>query len=88
MLLAGPSSSPLDDGLVEPPDTLEKRIRFGCGFTFGAGAAVLWLLFSSWRGYYILAACLALALICGYAAVKLGDRFWHDNPWWLPWWWW
>jgi len=49
---------------VEAPDVLEKRIRFGCGFTFGSAIAVSWLLFSYWRGFYILAFCLSLALIC------------------------
>jgi hypothetical protein len=42
---------------VDPPDALEKRIRFGCGFIFGRFVASGWLLFSFWKGYYILAFC-------------------------------
>ena len=60
------------------PDAFEKRVRFGCGFLFGAVVAFLLALrevgaFSSafW------AIVVAVAVIFGLLAVRYGDRFWH-----------
>jgi len=70
---------------VEPPDRLEKGIRFGCGFVFGCVVAVGGLLSSLWSGQFIAALILTAGLIGGYAAMRLGDRFWEHLR---RWWWW
>jgi hypothetical protein len=70
---------------VEPPDVLEKRVRFGCGFLAGCVLALtssfIWTIYN---GYYFAAFCLGCAALCGYGAMKLGDRFWTE--WWWLWW--
>ena len=74
---------------VEPPDTLEKGIRFGCGFLFGLLAAIGGgFVYLGWRAQYIAAGCLLGGLLCGYAAMRFGDRFWAglSRWWWAPWW--
>lgn len=69
---------------MEPPDRLEKT-RFGCGFVFGCVVAVGGLLSSLWSGHSIAAGVLVAGLLGGYAAMRLGDRFWaHLRRWW--WW--
>jgi hypothetical protein len=68
---------------VEPPDRLEKRIRFGCGFLLGclvAAGALMTLI----GGYIIVASCLAAGLLLGYLAMKFGDSFWERVTRWLP----
>jgi len=73
---------------VEPPDASEKRIRFGCGFLFGfLGAVGTGLVYSFSKGYYIVGCCVVAGLVCGYAAMRMGDRFWNAlaNYWWWPW---
>ena len=70
---------------MEPPDRLEKGIRFGCGFVLGCALAVVGLLGSLWSAHYTAACVLAAGLVCGYAAMRWGDRFW-DNL--RRWWWW
>ncbi len=62
---------------MEPPDRMEKKIRFGCGFVLGCAAAVGGLLSSVWTGRVIAAIVLAGGLIGGYAAMRWGDRFWE-----------
>jgi len=61
---------------VEPPDRLEKGIRFGCGFLLGCVVAVGALLSSLWSGREIVAWVLLPGLVSGYATMRLGDRFW------------
>jgi len=78
---------------VEPPDRLEKGIRFGCGFLFGVfitfASGLAYLL---WNTHYLVAACIVLALLCGYCAMRFGDSFWTKFSWlwsqtWSgPWW--
>jgi hypothetical protein len=79
---------------LEPPDPLEKKIRFGCGFVFGllitGLSGFLWLLTTAYsRGYYLLALSLVCALVFGLLAMRYGDRFWYSMRswlWWWPWW--
>jgi hypothetical protein len=70
---------------VEPPDRLEKRIRFGCGFLFGFVSAVGALLSSLSSGREIAVWVLIAGLICGYVAMRWGDRFWDGLRRW-GWW--
>jgi hypothetical protein len=70
---------------LEPPDRLENGIRFGCGFLFGGFIAVAALITSLLNRYYIAACVLTAGLVCGYTAMRYGDRFWdHVRRWW--WW--
>jgi len=72
---------------VEPPDRLEKAIRFGCGFLFGSVFGVGALLTSLWSAHYIVAGIMMAGLICGYAAMRFGDGFWDNvRRWWWSWW--
>jgi len=74
---------------VAPPDTLEKGVRFGCGFLVGFFAAVSSSVFFFSRGYYIIAGCVLTGLVCGFAAMRFGDRFWlWLSRWWPASWWW
>jgi hypothetical protein len=72
---------------MEPPDALEKRIRFGCGFVFGlvVGGYIALRLFP-WNGFVVVAIILVSALVCGVLAMKQGDRFWLALTS-LRWWW-
>ena len=71
---------------MEPPDTLEKGVRFGCGFLLGCFAAVASGMVYLWQAHYIVAGCVLSGVLCGFAAMKFGDGFWI----WLSkgWWWW
>jgi hypothetical protein len=67
---------------VEPPDTLEKGIRFGCGFFFGCVAVLAGTLYIG-SGHRLVAFCLVIGLLFGLAAMKFGDSFWN----WISGWW-
>jgi hypothetical protein len=72
---------------LEPPDRLEKQIRFGCGFVFGCFVAAGALLASFWSAHAVIAWCVLAGLLGGYAAMKFGDVFWeHVVRWWSTWW--
>jgi hypothetical protein len=71
---------------VEPPDRLEKGIRFGCGFLFGVCLAVGAALISLWSGHTVAGSGLLAGLLCGWASLKFGDRFWHQVRRWWIWW--
>ena len=72
---------------MEPPDGLEKGIRFGCGFLFGCFAAVGALLTSLWSAHSVIACCVLVGFLCGYAALRFGDIFWENvRRWWWTWW--
>ena len=69
---------------MEPPDRLEKQIRFGCGFILGCFVAIGALLTSLWSAHTVIACCVIAGLLCGYAAMKLGDAFWERViRWWI-----
>jgi hypothetical protein len=56
------------------------------GFVFGLVTAGLsGTSFLLGNGYYVAAFCLFVALVCGFAAMRYGDAFWHRLP---NWWWW
>ena len=58
---------------VEPPDRLEKGIRFCCGFVFGFWLSrrnCRGLTYSLWHAHYVVASCVVVALLCGYGAMK------------------
>ncbi|MCB1032472.1 MAG: hypothetical protein KDD47_01400 [Acidobacteria bacterium] len=75
-------------------DGFEKGVRFGCGAIFGA---VLGLYLLLGRHHLLLSSPTvvvslgASALVCGFLAMKLGDRFWLNldsvvflrRSWWL-----
>ena len=69
---------------MEPPDRLEKGIRFGCGFTFGCFVGLGALLTSLWSAHSLIACIVLAGLLCGYAAMRFGDTFWENV---LRWWW-
>ena len=63
---------------MERPDAQEKRIRFGCGFVLGlviAASGGIAVAFT--HVYYFAALCVFSGVICGLAAMKYGDEFWH-----------
>ena len=70
---------------MEPPDRLEKGIRFGCGFLLGVATAIGALLTTLWRLQSVVAACVLVGLLCGYFAMRFGDRFWDFVLRWWPW---
>lgn len=60
------------------PDNLEKGVRFGCGFTFGIAVVTVGFL----RGASFIvdspwATGIAVAVVCGFLALKYGDDFWR-----------
>ncbi len=69
---------------MEPPDRLEKAIRFGCGLLFGCFAAVGALLTAMMSEHIVAAGCVLAGMLCGYTAMKFGDAFWDNvRRWWL-----
>ena len=68
---------------MEPPDRLEKGIRFGCGFVFGC-VVTLGAVASFIDELALVASCLAVPALFGYLAMKYGDRFWERISRWLP----
>ncbi len=72
---------------MEPVDSTEKGIRFGCGFVFGLflfGFSGYWII-TEGRGAYLFFVGVA-ATGLGLAAVKFGDAFWRWISRWLSWW--
>ena len=71
----------------QEPDSLEKRIRFGCGFAFGGLVAF----FSALRELAVFtgsfwAVVAGVAVIFGFLAARYGDAFWHDVSDGFRWW--
>jgi len=69
------------------PDSSEKRLRFGCGFLFGAFVAFLIGLreLKAFTGTFW-TVVIGVAFIFGYCAMRQGDEFWHDLSQWFRWW--
>lgn len=68
------------------PDKLENGIRFGCGALFGLlvgiYAGINFFLIDSELIAFI-ATVAAFACVCGFLAMKRGDRFWESiKSWW------
>lgn len=63
---------------MQPPDRLEKGIRFGCGFVFGCIIAFGALLTSvlTVGTHNAVAWSVIFGLLSGYAALRFGDGFW------------
>jgi|GEM_PF-886081 len=75
------------------PDKEEKGIRFGCGSLFGLLIG-LFLCFNTLFGdlfftnnLVILGIITSLILLCGFLAMKKGDKFWYNLSKLFPWWW-
>lgn len=59
--------------------------RFGCGFIFGVVLGLLSLLGMTYLlGFAELFIVLGVAVICGFAAMKFGNRFWQWIARWGP----
>ncbi len=62
------------------PDKSYKRVRFGCGASFGlfVGLLITFRYFLTWSLSWeiLLPAVIIVAIICGMLATKYGDRFW------------
>jgi hypothetical protein len=70
-----------------PPKTdwLEFWVRFVCGFLFGGLVGIrLSIDFLDSLGGFV-AADLAVAVVCGLAAARYGDKFWYSvlGRWWM-----
>jgi uncharacterized protein YacL len=75
--------------LNNEPDKLEKSIRFGCGGVLGLllGLYVSVRIFIDLENKIIPIAIVFITIIlCGFAAMKKGDRFWDFLKGWLVWW--
>jgi hypothetical protein len=72
------------------PDSFEKRLRFGCGFVFGAGVAFFVALqaLAAFTGTFW-AVVAGVAVVSGLVAMRYGDHFWHAISAisdWFRWW--
>ena len=69
------------------PDSFEKRLRFGCGFVFGASVAVVvalqWL--ATFTGTFWAVAA-GVAVVFGLLALRYGEGFWQRVSDWFGWW--
>lgn len=68
------------------PDKFEKIVRFGCGSVFGfvLGLYLFLDLFASEGIIIVIMAVFAIVIICGFLAMKKGDRFWYSiKNWWF-----
>ena len=70
------------------PDPLEKKVRFGCGFLFGLLVGFFEAARYLYRHYpasMLTTGIVVGALICGWLAMRYGDRFWFSmlgTRWW------
>jgi Na+-driven multidrug efflux pump len=69
------------------PDRLDKQIRFGCGFLFGLPLGFLLALKTLMESAGALTTLtLAIACLCGWLAMRYGDKFWTDLVRWFSGW--
>ncbi|MEM7502693.1 MAG: hypothetical protein AAF417_11645 [Pseudomonadota bacterium] len=68
---------------MEPPDTYERGVRFGCGFF--AGLVFYGLFLVIWFDAAGLVIALVVSTGCGIAAMVYGEAFWRGlkNWWWF-----
>ncbi len=62
------------------PDPVEKKSRFGCGFLIGLIIGFFEfarILYGSDSAGFLILLTVLLALVCGWFALKFGDRFWQ-----------
>ena len=82
--MAGPGSDNRPRDPDAPRDKLESTVRFGCGAIFG-GLISAWLFFR-WidAAPRFIVVIVLIAVICGLAAMRFGDRFWLklSDYWW------
>ena len=76
---------------MNPPDRMEKGLRFGCGGLLGLVVA-LYLMFRFWRaptieGTLFWGGLAVTVLVCGGLAVRYGDRFFEEVIDWFTWPW-
>lgn len=70
----------------DKPDAMEKGIRFGCGFLFGAVWGTYLLVDLTARNFGTqLAWAAGAAALCGFLALCAGDRFWDWACEFAPW---
>ena len=75
-------ASPQRDSLA-----VERGVRFGCGACLGTILGFLGAMQALDASFSALVVGAALgALLCGFLAVRFGDRFWESLPDWLQWW--
>jgi len=75
----------MDD--APPPDGLEKGLRFGCGTIFGGLLLFFALARNAFRfGSPFWIAVGGGALVCGFLAMRFGDRFYRGIGNFLRWW--
>jgi hypothetical protein len=70
---------------MDPPDRLERGIRFGCGVLFGGVLAAVLVLTRLVPWPWSLAVAVPFVLWSGYAALRWGDEFWwseSERRWW------
>lgn len=69
------------------PNSFEKRLRFGCGFVFGAIVAFFVIIrgVAAFSGTFW-AVVVVVAIGFGFFAMRYGDRFWHGVSDWFRWW--
>jgi hypothetical protein len=68
------------------PDKFEKGVRFGCGSIFGfvLGLYLFLNLFVFENSIIAIIAVFTIVFICGFLAMKKGDRFWYSiKSWWF-----
>ena len=73
----------------QPPDALEKGLRFGCGGFLGLVFFLMlgFRLFSNAGGAF--AACVIVGtLATAWLAMRYGDMFWKSLGWGSGWFWW
>ncbi len=71
--------------MTNEPDAFEKRVRFGCGFSFGAGVFFLVALREIGEftgGFWVFV--ISAAILCGVVALRYGDEFWRQITRWFP----
>ncbi len=69
-----------------PPEAMEKRVRFGFGallrLCIGLSAGLSWCSVEGASVWLLLVP----VMLCGWLAVRYGDRFWERIGPWLWWW--
>ncbi|MCU0613145.1 MAG: hypothetical protein MUE60_15335 [Candidatus Eisenbacteria bacterium] len=62
-----------------------SRTRFGCGFVMGVAIGLLVVVFYVSRPLVLAGLTMGSGVLCGWLAVRHGDRFWSFLLKWLRW---